>query len=63
MVSKKRTVWVIVTRDDEGRIKDLEVLDMPPMWDLAALGQIAFMANVNGGDSVRWASGDKEWLL
>jgi hypothetical protein len=61
MVTRNRTVWVIITRDENRRITDVEVLDQPPLWDLAALGQVAFVGNVNGGDSVPFASTRGEW--
>lgn len=47
-------VWVVVTLT-HGQITDLEVLDQPPAWDLAELGQVCYSGNVNGGDSVRWS--------
>ena len=61
MVNRDGTVWVVITRDEDDRITDVEILDSPPLWDLAALGQIAFVGNVNGGDSVRWANRVGEW--
>jgi hypothetical protein len=56
------TVWVVITRDDQRRITDVEILDQPPLWDLAALGQVAFVGNVNGGDSVPFTRGPQEAL-
>jgi hypothetical protein len=61
MVGRDRTVLVVITRDSDRRIVDLEILDRPPQWDLAALGQVAFVGNVNGGDSVPFTSGAQEW--
>jgi hypothetical protein len=57
VVNADHTVWVVITRDDQRRIVDLEVLDQPPPWDLTALGQVAFVGNVNGGDSVPFTRG------
>ena len=42
-------VWVVVSPNG-----DLEVLDAPPRWDTAALGQRVYLAAINGGDSLEW---------
>jgi len=51
-------VWVVVTPVADpwngGFIEDLEILDKPPEWDLAELGQVCYTGNVNGGDSVQY---------
>jgi hypothetical protein len=48
-------VYVVVTLDPRtGSITDLEILDVPPAWNLAELGQVCYVGNVNGGDSVQW---------
>jgi hypothetical protein len=62
-VNRDQTVWVVITRDDRRRITDLEMLDSPPTWDLAAHGQVAFVGNVNGGDSVPFASGANDFQV
>jgi len=48
-------VWIVITQTGHGEIRDLEILDQPPAWDLSELGQVCYTGNVNGGDSVRWA--------
>jgi hypothetical protein len=62
VVNRDHTVWVVITRDADRRITDLEVLDIPRLWDLAAFGQVCFVGNVNGGDSVPFTSGAQEWV-
>jgi hypothetical protein len=52
------TVWVVITRDSDRRITDLEILDHPPVWFLGPLGQVCYMGNVNGGDSVEYDNRD-----
>ena len=47
-------VWVVLTPGRSGELRDLEVLDSPPKWDLAALGQTCRTGFVNGGDSIEW---------
>jgi hypothetical protein len=57
-------VYVVITFDDAGQIEDLEILDQPPQWDLDVPtdkgpgNQVCYVGNVNGGDSVRWKTGD-----
>lgn len=46
-------VWVVVSLKD-GNVTDLEILDQPPAWDLAAYGQECYMGCINGGDSRRF---------
>lgn len=48
------TVWVVITRDRQNRIKDVEILDQAPLWNLAALGQVCYTGSVNGGDAILW---------
>jgi hypothetical protein len=54
------TVYVVITPGPGGEIIDLEVLDGPPQWNLTRPtdngpgGQVCYVANVNGGDSIQW---------
>lgn len=51
------TVWVVITLNGRHQVADLEVLDRPPAWDLAALNQVCYTGGVNGGDAVPWHGG------
>lgn len=43
-------VYVIVALDGS----HLEVISEPPKWDLAKNGEVCWVANINGGDSIPW---------
>ncbi len=53
---RNATVYVVMTAQSEDDLDgpfDLEVLDEAPRWRRLS-GQVCYVANVNGGDSIEW---------